>query len=350
MKIYITFLFLLIGSVFPVFGQMPDFLGISINENLSTWKSRLSEKGFAIVPDRSTDEDSESIMSNTYFQGKFQGYDCIINLLHAIEGESVFSFVVNINCRTKDELNKAFETNLNDYLRRYSNYEVEYKEDDVHFEYDTDNNGTADMTIGLCKRLETLTVNDVEMSNVLQVVVFNVNEMAMQIVLNEYKKIEKPTVLGIDFGSDKYTVLSTLRERFGHSNVTEENGIIEVENPSLGGFKFQYASFEFQYERGKTYLSNAVFQTNYTLGQESLAKRERDYLLSLMQPKYEKSIENFTNEDGFKCHRFGTNPRDLSKSLGLIILKKGTGKDGIKRLYLILSYGPINYIDPSSDF
>ena len=350
MKRYITLLLLLLGTYFSAFSQVPEFLGIRITDNLSTWKSSLIQKGFVVIPERSEDEESSTFMSSTYLQGKYNGYDCVISLLHELDGESVFSFVANVNCKNIIELNKTFESILNEYLRRYSVYKVEYKDDDVTFNYDKDKNDVADMTISLCKRFEPFTVNGIEMSNVLQIVVFNIEETALRMIINAYKNIEPPTILGIEFGSDKNTVKSALIERFGYNNVMDNNGIIEVENPTLGGFKFKYASFEFQYDKDKTYLSKANFQTFYTLGQESVANKEREFLLSLMKPKYEDTIEDYTNEDGFKCYRFGTNPRDFSKSLGLIRSQKGMGNDGVKRLYLHLSYGPINYIDPSSDF
>ena len=45
MKKYITLLILIVGSVLSTFAQMSEVLGISIKESLSTWKSRLLEKG-----------------------------------------------------------------------------------------------------------------------------------------------------------------------------------------------------------------------------------------------------------------------------------------------------------------
>ena len=350
MKRLFTLILIIALSYIHSFSQVPDFLGIRLSDNFSTWKSNLLQKGFKIIPDRTIEEEPSTLMSNMYFQGKYNEYDCLISIVHEFEGESVYFIVVNVDCKEIDNLNKLFESTLNDYLRNYSKYKVEYEENSVSFNYDEENDNIVDLSLGLSKRYETLTINDVEMTNVFQVTFFNLKGMALQMIVNAYKNIEPPTVLGIEFGCDKATVISVLRERFGYSNVSDNNGIIEVENPSLGGFKFKYATFEFQYDKGKTYLSSADFQTNYTLGQESTAKSERDYLLSLMKPKYENSIESYTNEDGFKCYRFGANPKDISRSLGLIRLQKGQGLDGVKRLYLHLSYGPINYIDPSSDF
>ena len=352
MKQLILLLFLFLGICFPAFSQVqvPNFLGINITNDFSTWKSSLLQKGFVIIPEKNDDDQSMQSMSSLMFRGKFDGFDCNISLLYEKGGEYVVSYIANIDCRNIEELDKTFETNLNDFLRKYTSYKVKYEDNTVSFNCDVDNDDIIDLSISLCKRYDKVSVNNFESSSVLQIM--GVNFKCIELIAKKQvlKNIESPTVLGIEFGSDKSSVMSKLRDRFGYSNVSEENGNVEVENPSLGGFKFKYATFEFQYDKGKTYLSYAAFQTHYTLGQDNDAKSERDYLLSLMRPKYEDSIESYTNEDGFKCYRFGTNPKDYSKSLGLIRLQKGLGKDGVKRLYLHLSYGPINYIDPSSDF
>lgn len=348
MRRFITLLAMIVISYSTTLGQVPNFLGISTDENLSTWKSGLIQKGFKIIPNKI--KENFIICENTYFKGIYNGNECIIGFTYDIYSEEIIALAVNIICKNTDNLNYTFETNLNEFLKLYNKYKVKYEDNNVIFNYNEDNNDNPEIQITLSKRNESYKVGDIEISNACQIIFINLKKWGMLALLDAYGNLGSASVLGIEFGSNKSTVISKLRERFGYSNVTENNGIVEVDNPSLGGFNFKYATFEFQYDNGKTYLSYANFETFYKIGQESIAKSDRDYLISLMKPKYKNSIGNYINEDRFKCYKFGTNPKDMSKALGLIRLKRDTGVDGIKRLYLILSYGPINYVDPSTDF
>ena len=157
------------------------------------------------------------------------------------------------------------------------------------------------------------------------------------------------TVLGIRFGSSFSTVKSALQSRFGYSSVTEKSGILEVDNPRLGNSMFSLGTFDFQRSGNESYLNFADFQQYYSLKNESSAISDRDFLFSLIKEKY-PFTEQYVNKDGYKCYRFGINPKDINCSLGVIYLVKGLGKDGVKRLYLHLQYGPIFFIDKLSDF
>lgn len=78
-------------------------------------------------------------------------------------------------------------------------------------------------------------------------------------------------------------------------------------------------------------------------------KSNRDYLYSIIKNKY-TYLEEYVNDQGFKCYKFGINPLDDSRVLGLITLERAESKGGDIRLYLTLHYLPIYYIDKSSDF
>lgn len=159
------------------------------------------------------------------------------------------------------------------------------------------------------------------------------------------------SVLGIPFGTSYDETRDALRQRFGRFSVDENQGNLEISDVQIGGFRFKFGELMFQYSGSRSYLSSATFQTHFGLQETELAKRERDYLYSLVSPKYESNhLEEFISDEGFKCYKFGINPKDPNKVLGCISLQKLKGKDGIKRLYLILEYFPIEFVPFSSDF
>lgn len=159
------------------------------------------------------------------------------------------------------------------------------------------------------------------------------------------------SVMGIPFGSSYEETRATLEKRFGKYSVHEDNGDLRIIDFSMGDFKFNFGTFMFQFAGDKTYLNAASFSTLYDKSSADIAKNNRDYLYSLLKDKYaDEYLEEFTNEQGFKCYKFGLNPKDPDKVLGLITLERGKGKEGKERLYLNLDYLPIHYLDKSSDF
>lgn len=160
------------------------------------------------------------------------------------------------------------------------------------------------------------------------------------------------SVLGIPMGSSFSTVKSQLQNRFGYSAVYDDNGDLIINSDfSMGDFEFNYGSFEFQRSGSSSYFNYAYFEKRFSISDVKSAKNARDYLFSLLKDKYEEEyIGSFINDQGFKCYQFGNDPKDSNRALGIIKLQKTQGKDGKMRLYLQLIYGPIYYIDRSSDF
>lgn len=158
------------------------------------------------------------------------------------------------------------------------------------------------------------------------------------------------SVLQIDFGSSYEYVKSKLEERVGEFSVIENNGKLYTGDISVGDFPFHLSIFEFQKSGKSTWFNYADFQRLYPLSDSKTAIQDREYLCSLLKEKYHNKIESFKNKDGYICYRFGTDPQDSSCCLGFIILEKGRGNDRKQRLYLHLTYGPIQYIDTSSEF
>ena len=157
------------------------------------------------------------------------------------------------------------------------------------------------------------------------------------------------SVLGIPFGYSREFVKEKLEARYGKYNVYDNSEGLKVYDISIGNFTFNVGVFEFQYWNGRTYFNYASFEQYYS--NVASAKNMRDYLYSVIKDKYSSDyIDEYVNKQGFKCYKFGTDPRDATKILGSISIERGYGKDGIERIYLNLIYGPIHNIDRSSDF
>ena len=167
------------------------------------------------------------------------------------------------------------------------------------------------------------------------------------------------SVLGINFGSSYETVKEKLEQRFGRYSTKDDGGDIIMTHIKMGGIDFNYAEFNFQYSPNSStsWFNGASFQKFYSLNDVEAAKRDRDYLIAILKEKYHGKYDGFseyTNDQGFKCGRFGNDPTfnapGVSRILGYICIENSKGKDCITRLYLMLNYGPLEYIDRTSDF
>jgi hypothetical protein len=160
------------------------------------------------------------------------------------------------------------------------------------------------------------------------------------------------SVLGIAFGSSYETVKSALVQRYGAGSVEDDNGVLKIyQNVNVGDYAFDYAHFDFQRQGSKSYFYFAHFEAHFPLGSSKEAIANRDYLFNLLKGKYMSDyVDSYINDQGYKCYKFGTNPRNNDMPLGYITLSKSVGNDRKERLYLDLEYGPIYYIDKSADF
>ncbi len=159
------------------------------------------------------------------------------------------------------------------------------------------------------------------------------------------------SVLGIGFGSDYKTVKSMLESRYGKYEVHEDEGCLKLYNFTMGDFFFKFGTFYFQWNGDNTYFNAAEFSLPSDDNNVETMKSSRDYLYSLLKEKYENEyLEQFINDEGFKCYKFGINPIDSTQVLGNIILHRSKSNDGKTRLYLDLNYLPIHYVSKSSDF
>ena len=124
------------------------------------------------------------------------------------------------------------------------------------------------------------------------------------------------SVLGINFGSSYETVKEKLQQRFGRYSIHEDNGDLWMSKLKMGGIEFDYADFYFQYSPNSStsWFNAARFQKFYSLNDVDTAKRDRDIIFSFIKEKYVNDyIEEYTNDQGFMCYKFGTNPKAKSK-------------------------------------
>lgn len=158
-------------------------------------------------------------------------------------------------------------------------------------------------------------------------------------------------VLGIKFGSTYEDVKKMLEKRYGFYNVYDDNGILWLADAPVGDFHFDILNFEFQRQDNRSYFYYSRFSMFFAIDETELACKTIKSIWNDIKHKYANQyIEEYFNDDGFKCYKFGINPLDEDRVLGVLSLKQGIGNDGKKRLYLHLDYGPIYYIDKTSDF
>lgn len=158
------------------------------------------------------------------------------------------------------------------------------------------------------------------------------------------------SVMGINFGSSEDEVYQALETRFSSLEIYKNAGKIDLLCKfDIGDVEFHSGSFEFQRQGKESYFNYAHFEKHYTINNVQSAIIERDHIVDLIISKY-MDVRRFKNPQGYYCYLFGTNPKDKNEPLGVIILEKAKGNDGKTRIYLSINYGPIYYLDRSSDF
>ena len=167
--------------------------------------------------------------------------------------------------------------------------------------------------------------------------------------INSYE-YEVPKVCGIEFGSSYDYVKKKLEDRYGNDEVDEYKGSLFVNGGKVGNFYFNILMFNFQTDNKNTYFYYSRFLKYFSIDDLDSACSVKDMLGNDVRSKYQDMFEEYTNDSGFKCYRFGVNPLNENNALGLVTLYKEKDRDGNNRICLELSYGPIYYIDKSYDF
>lgn len=156
------------------------------------------------------------------------------------------------------------------------------------------------------------------------------------------------SILGIDVGESYSSAYKMLRDRFGYK-VSEDGGNIELSKFEMGDFYFDYGQLFFQWSDNAAKFYKATFQKWLPVTEVESMKQQREALKDKLESKY--SVEEFINDQGFKCYELLGEETNGVTMHGSIELIRGKGRDNIKRLYLKLYYFPkAEFIKENSDF
>lgn len=159
-----------------------------------------------------------------------------------------------------------------------------------------------------------------------------------------------PSVAGVTFGSRYSACKTILDKRFngGKDSYQYSTNKLTYYDVSFAGEQFDYVEFEFQVEGNATYLYFISFFSRFNLNSAEYAKRQRDRLYTVFLEKYDFRWSG-TNKDGFKYYIFGYSPNNREDGFINIKTFKGETKGGEMKYWTTLSYGPVNFVNPSDE-
>ena len=159
-----------------------------------------------------------------------------------------------------------------------------------------------------------------------------------------------PSVAGVTFGNGYDTCKTILDKRFngGKDSYQTSPNKLTYYDVSFAGEQFDYVEFEFQVEGNATYLHYISFIRSFDLNSAEYAKRQRDRLYTVFSEKYDFRWSG-TDEDGFKYYIFGHSPNKREDGFINIKTLKGETKRGEMKYWTTLSYGPVNFVNPSDE-
>lgn len=170
-------------------------------------------------------------------------------------------------------------------------------------------------------------------------------------VISMFTYAQSAKVCGIPFGSSYMFVEGELKFRCGEDALCQKSkNEITYYDFDMGNYLFDSASFGFQYDdSGKSYFSYAFFSANYDLSQKDRALSLMKSLSMTLAAKYPDLISR-KDDSGEEFYLCGTNPKDEGVYLIKLYIVKDKSKGGDWYYYVNLDYGPINYVNPVSDF
>ena len=156
------------------------------------------------------------------------------------------------------------------------------------------------------------------------------------------------TILGIKIGESYTNAKKVLEERYSYK-LNEDGGNLVLRDFDMGTFNFKYGTLLFQWSNSESKFYAAVFQYWDSVRDVESMKSLREILRSKIESKYD--IYEYKNKQGFICYDFLGETINNVTIRGSIDLNRDKGKDGVERLYLVLSYYPIaDFIKEDSDF
>lgn len=161
---------------------------------------------------------------------------------------------------------------------------------------------------------------------------------------------DMPSVAGVEFGSTYESCKITLDNRYngGTSSYQSENNTLCYNNVNFGGESFDYVNFCFQNDGNKTYLYYIEFVSRFNLTDAKYAKDQRDRLFSTFKEKYDFRWKN-TDSDGFICYVLGHDPQNKENGFVAIQTEKRKTKGGDEKIWTVVSYGPVKFINVTDE-
>ena len=159
-----------------------------------------------------------------------------------------------------------------------------------------------------------------------------------------------PSVAGVTFGSRYSACKTILDQRFngGRDSYQNSTNKLTYNDVSFAGERFDYVDFDFQVEGSATYLYVIFFASRFDLNSAEYAKRQRDRLYTVFSEKYDFRWSG-TDKDGFKYYIFGYSPNNREDGFINIKTFKGETQGGEMKYWTTLSYGPVNFVNPSDE-
>lgn len=159
-----------------------------------------------------------------------------------------------------------------------------------------------------------------------------------------------PSVAGVTFGSRYSACKTILDQRFNGGKDSYQNSptMLTYYDISFAGEQFDYVNFEFQVEGNATYLYYISFLRSFNLSSAEYAIQQRDRLYTVFSEKYDFRWSG-TDKDGFKYYIFGHSPNNREDGFINIETSKDETKGGKMKYWTTLSYGPVNFVNPSNE-
>lgn len=147
------------------------------------------------------------------------------------------------------------------------------------------------------------------------------------------------SVWGLEKLALKNEIERSIRDRFGYLNYKDKGAVITVINPTIGGVEFNFCDIVFNLIGGESRFNQIWFEKVIVNDSVELAEETVGILADNLKKKYgENNVFAYTNDEGFTSYGFcGEAINDI---IGFVDIRNNTGRDGIKRLYLVLYYYP----------
>lgn len=178
----------------------------------------------------------------------------------------------------------------------------------------------------------------------------NIVIIVICIIALQVKAQGLPSVAGVTFGQSYEQCKAELDNRYngGDSSLQSEKNTLYYYDIMFAGEYFSCAIFYFQSCEYHSYLYYINFQKGFDLDELQLAKKKRDRLLNIYKKKYDYRWSGLA-DNGLKYYVLGHAWDNADKGFIVIDCDKTKTVSGKMKYWTNVYYGPINFIDPTSE-